>query len=231
MLFNEYPPVESSLAATKFLRLGTVGYGAMDADPGDEGSYMVHHRVYRRSAFTIQFIELLYTVPMDAAPGTEDVALASELHAAHIAARLPVLIVMGAEMRLPRITKQKGATEHHLVKVALEVRWRRVAGVLGAILAGMVVSIAAAILHCRRFILHDHDSFLPVARLLKTAMDHAQGRSVDPAAKIAAQIKNGKGVARAGSRRMRYGTRSRDGIYEVDLWDDVENNFPEARYR
>ncbi|KXX77187.1 hypothetical protein MMYC01_207684 [Madurella mycetomatis] len=222
ILFDQYQPLDAFYGATQLLRFGAVGqirmYDIFElGDIAPSQRRLIDIRAYVSSPYNIQFVDPL--------------RLADVLRAAHVAARLPILTVIGAEMRLPRVAKVAGATESSIIMVALEVKWDRVAGVLGAILVGQVIAIAATINHCRKFILHDYDSFLPIARLLKTAMEHAQGRSVDPAVKIAAQIKNGKGVARTEERRIRYGTRNRNGIYEVDLWDDVENNFPEARYR
>ncbi|KXX77184.1 hypothetical protein MMYC01_207683 [Madurella mycetomatis] len=197
LLFNYYPPLQSFFGATLLLRFGTVGEINM-TDPLLGGSTtsdqprVINARVSSNSSFAIPFIGSLYSLYIKETRKTAEARLAAERQAAHIAALLPILVVKGAESRLPRIRKGGERVERHIAMVELEVNWNRVAGVLGAILVGEVIAITVTIIHCRKFILYDYDSFLPIARLLKTAMEHAQGRSVDPAAKIAAQIKNGK---------------------------------------
>ncbi|KAK3291976.1 uncharacterized protein B0H64DRAFT_377535 [Chaetomium fimeti] len=94
--------------------------------------------------------------------------LADELHAAHLTARLPLLTVMGAEMQLPRVPKHATAhpAERHLVRIALDVKWAAVVAVMGAIVLGQAVVVGVTVACCRGVILHEHDSVLPVARLL-----------------------------------------------------------------
>ncbi|GAB1312059.1 hypothetical protein MFIFM68171_02269 [Madurella fahalii] len=149
----------------------------------------------------------------------------SEVHAAHLAARLPILTIIGAETQLPRRTKVEGAPELPMANIVLDVKWQRVWGVLGAMLGGQLLVIVGTFWWCREIILPDHDSYLPIARLLRTAMQNTDGRSVATGWEFAAQM--------AGENmRMKYGTRTtQDGSREVDLWDDVDGEFPEARYR
>lgn len=74
----------------------------------------------------------------------------AELYAAHLAARLPVLAVIGAERQLPRTTREPGASQRPIVHTSLEVKWNRVIGVLIGILVGHLVAIAIVIFGCSR---------------------------------------------------------------------------------
>ncbi|EMR69802.1 hypothetical protein UCREL1_3176 [Eutypa lata UCREL1] len=74
----------------------------------------------------------------------------AELYAAHLAARLPVLAVIGAERQLPKTTREPGASQRPVVHTSLEVKWNRVIGVLIGILVGHLVAIAIVIFGCSR---------------------------------------------------------------------------------
>ncbi|RVD80415.1 uncharacterized protein DFL_008312 [Arthrobotrys flagrans] len=148
----------------------------------------------------------------------------AELYAAHLAARLPLLAIIGAETKLPKVPRDMGASERPFVNVVLEVRWPRAIGVLAAISVGQLVVIAVVIFACRKVFIRDHDSYLSIARLMKTAMEKVEGNSTDTGRELAEHLGN-KEV------RMRYGTRLKEsGIYEVDLWNDVDKSFPNAMY-
>jgi hypothetical protein len=163
------------------------------------------------------------------------IALEFELHVAHLTARLPILTVIGAEMQLPRVTQPKGQSERHLVRIVLDVKWERVAAILVAIALGQALAIAATVFVCRRVILHGHDSFFPIARLLNAAVNRAPGRSVDTGVELAARMEavdDGRVDEDVRGMGMRYGTRRWDeGVYEVDFGGDVKGDFPEGWYR
>lgn len=229
LLFNRYSTPEATVGAAALLYFGVFGSPPLISSRPNSSWPITFSEYPIGTDSTIQPI-ITEADSRRGLPWNEnDIALGAELHVANAVARLPIAIVMGAEMQLPRIGKVAGAIERHLNTAILEVRWDRVAGVFIAILAGQVIAVAATIFCCRKVILQDPDNFLPIARLMNTAIKHAEGRSIDATAEIAAQISNGG--AKGERRWMRYGTRNRDGIYKVDLWHDVENNFPEAKYR
>jgi hypothetical protein len=47
----------------------------------------------------------------------------SELHVAHITARLPILVIMGAERQLPKVTKEDSASELAYIVTMVQVKW------------------------------------------------------------------------------------------------------------
>jgi hypothetical protein len=152
-----------------------------------------------------------------------------ELTAANALARLPSMITIGAEQFLSRIPREEGATEKHYVVTTLEVKWGRAVATLIALTAGQVLTIVIVWCASRRVLLRDHDSFLAVARLLRTAVNMSEG--VVPASSVA----SGKALAESIQKSaappgtIRYGTRRVKSKYEVDIWDDVDNEFPSPR--
>ncbi|KAK6496291.1 hypothetical protein TWF481_002316 [Arthrobotrys musiformis] len=171
-----------------------------------------------------QFVNALeYEIPVD--QPRADVPVYSELHSANIAARLPILAIMGAEMILPKVTRDGGPSERPFVDVILTVRWSSVIAVLLAIIVGQLLIIIIVILYCRKVLVRDNNSYLSLARLMKSAMEKVDGRSTDTGVELAEYLET-KNV------RMRYGTRNTDkaGVYEVDLWNDVKNSFPDGKY-
>jgi hypothetical protein len=136
-------------------------------------------------------------------------SLQEELQAAHLAARLPIFSLLGAEMKLPRVTKDPGATTMEYVNTVLEVKWGRTAATVATIVAAQFVVIAVTLLFCRDVMLRDDTSFLSLIRLMRTAAVGLGGRSVDSGEAIA------KGQEDV---HLVYGAMSRgDGTYEVDL--------------
>jgi hypothetical protein len=155
----------------------------------------------------------------------DNVAKEAELYAAHLASRLPLLSIIGADAELPRMTRESGASERPFINVVLEVRWKRTVGVLVAIFAGQLVIMGIVKFLCRQVFIRDHDSYLSIITVLRTATQQIEGRSTDSGKEIAAYLDE-KGV------KMRYGTRRReDGLLEVDLWRDVDSSFPNGTYR
>ncbi|KAK4455267.1 hypothetical protein QBC34DRAFT_460104 [Podospora aff. communis PSN243] len=148
-----------------------------------------------------------------------------ELHAAHLTARLPILAVMGAEARLPRVVRDAGASEQPYIVTSLEVKWGRGMGVLGAILAGQLIAVAVVWAYSRGVWVRDHESFFSIATVLRTAVVQGRGRSSDTGEQLAERM---RGVVGEGG--MRYGTRD-VGVqgrraYELDVWRDVKGVFP-----
>jgi len=154
-----------------------------------------------------------------------DVPLAAELYAAHLAARASILSVIGADRDLPKVTQELGVSERPFVNTELGVKWHRAIGVLVGILVGQLVAIVVVLFACRRVFVRDHDSYLSVARLLKTAMGKVEGRTMDTGRELADYLG-------AGGQTMTYGTRQcGDEGYEVDLWDNVDDQFPDGSYQ
>lgn len=92
------------------------------------------------------------------------------------------------------------------------------------IFGGQVLAIAVAIFYCRKVFIRDYASSLSIARLLKTTMEEVEGMSTCTGEKLMEYLDR-KGVM------MRYGTRRKgDEALEVDLWNDVEDEFPDAIY-
>ena len=54
-----------------------------------------------------------------------------ELKAAHLTARVPVLSIIGAELRLPRVLRAEEASADPVITTYLEVKWTRGARDLG----------------------------------------------------------------------------------------------------
>ncbi|KAH6847174.1 hypothetical protein B0I37DRAFT_445466 [Chaetomium sp. MPI-CAGE-AT-0009] len=194
VLFDQYPSPHSFIGAKRLL-----SFGALDQYVGGvvgNQSGVLFYKVYVEpdggsgDNVTAGFVDDLWSgIMQDFSSGAivpMAIEIAGEIHAAHLTARLPLLTVMGAEMQLPRVSKIKNETEHHVVRIVLDVKWERVGAVVGAIIVGQVLAIVATVLFCRGVLLHDHDSFFPIARLLNTAVNHSRARSVDTGVGIAA---------------------------------------------
>ncbi|RYP62123.1 hypothetical protein DL770_009637 [Monosporascus sp. CRB-9-2] len=229
-LFHGYPAEKYSLAAYELLN-----YVTITTFSGFRGELDLWYRSYDTLHSSSQFLDdqrfverlSFFGQPWHYNPeeAGRDRGLESELQAAHLTARAPLLAVITADTMLPRVTREKGASERAFVNIALEVKWGRVLGILGGLVFGQALATAAAIFWCRNIIYRDHDSYLSVARLMKQAMEHTKGRSVDTGPELAACMKK-EGVW------MRYGPRRiKDDEYEVTLWEDVENEFLDRTYR
>jgi hypothetical protein len=147
-----------------------------------------------------------------------------ELYTAHLVARLPILAIMGAERQLPRVPRDKGAVERPFVVTSLEVKWTRAAGVLAGILAGQLLAVAVIFYTSRGVPVRDHDSFLSVARLLRTAVNTVEGGSTVSGKDLAESIGETVGEVRYGTRRVCDAETERER-HEVDLWNDVDRVF------
>jgi hypothetical protein len=148
-----------------------------------------------------------------------------ELHTAHLAARLPILAIVGAERQLPRVPRERGAAELPFIVTSLEVKWTRAAAVLAAILARQLLAVAVVFYAARGVPVRDHDSFLSVARLLRTAVNTVEGGSAAGGEELAESIREtaGGGI-RYGTRRVGDAETERERR-EVDLWNDVDGVF------
>ncbi|KAK3349081.1 hypothetical protein B0T25DRAFT_569733 [Lasiosphaeria hispida] len=159
-----------------------------------------------------------------------------ELHAAHLAARVPILAIIGAEQLLPKVLREAGTSERPYITTSLEVKWGRSFGVLGAILTGQLLAIAVVFYAARRVVLRDHDSYLSVARLLRTAVsslgdESTRSGSTDSGEVLAERIQENAGVK---ARGIKYGTKtvSKQGnpdMLVVDLWHDVDEAFEKKK--
>lgn len=152
------------------------------------------------------------------------IAFQGKLQPAHLAARLPILAILGADMQLPKVTKIPGASERLFIDVRLKVKLKKPIMVLLCIFGGQILAIGVVLFYCRKVFIRDHTSSLSIARLLKTTMEDVEGMSTCTGEELAEHL-DSKGVM------MRYGTRRKsDKTLEVDLWDDVEEDFPDAIY-
>jgi hypothetical protein len=207
----------SSYAAGLLVRLGAV-------ERLYESDVSVGIRIYPNIQQTaIHFVYGLKDTITGVRPH-RSVAPNAELYAAHISARLPVLTVMGAETVLPKVLRDAGDREQSYINITLEVRWPRAIAVLVAIVAGQLVAIAVVSFWCRKVFIRDHDSYLSVARLLRTAVYQIEGRSMHTGEELATYLEK-TGLS------LRYGVRQTEDGYEGDLWVDVSGDFPNGIYR
>lgn len=151
-----------------------------------------------------------------------------EVRAADIAARHPVLALIGAQNSLPRIPLEEGASEQAVIITTLQVKWDRAIGVLSAVLGLQFLAIVITAIVTRRVPVLDHQSYFAVARLMRTAMNSIETGPIARQAQLTESI----GYR---SSSIRYGTRQVTGenadIYQLDVWNDVENVFPKrAKY-
>ncbi|EUC41965.1 hypothetical protein COCMIDRAFT_29323 [Bipolaris oryzae ATCC 44560] len=160
-------------------------------------------------------------IPFNARDG---ISFQAKLHPAHLVARLPLLAILGAETQLPKVTKIAGASERLFIDVRLNVKLKEPITVLVCIFGGQVLAIGAVIFYCRNVFIRDYASSLSIARLLKKTTEDTEGMSTHTGEELAEYL-DSKGVM------MRYGTRRKgDEAFEVDLWNDVEDEFPDAIY-
>ena len=149
---------------------------------------------------------------------------AEELQAAHIAARLPILAVMGAELKFPQTARDGGAAEVRYVVVSLDVKWSRAVAVVAAMAVAMLTAIVATTLFCRGVLLRDENRFLSLARLMRDPISNIGGKSVDSSEQLAALREDMELV---------YGAKQRpDGYWEVCLapGKEVVEGFPVGKY-
>ncbi|RYP01586.1 hypothetical protein DL765_010851 [Monosporascus sp. GIB2] len=225
-LFHGFPAGNVSYAAGVLLR-----FGPFDRIYQFEPSSPLSVKEYSSQEHTMHFINHIgaLTYEKDGEDWfTHSVPAEYELHAAHLAARLPILAIIGAERQLPRVTRENGASERPYITTRVKVRWDRAIGVLAMILVGQLLAVVVVFFSCKGVFIRDHDSFLSVARLLRTAVNTIEGGSADSGKELANRIRAETGEGSVGG--MRYGTRTKcneDGRQqvEVDLWHDVDNIF------
>ncbi|ORY15946.1 hypothetical protein BCR34DRAFT_597992 [Clohesyomyces aquaticus] len=219
------PPGNASTIANLLLRVGVFErvYG-YDYSPG-----AIAIRTYSGMDKNEHFSnKLRYSeVPEVGNDARVGVALEHRLYTAHLAARLPIIAIMGADEpgQLPKVTRVPGATDRPFVSTKLEVEWKKPTAVLLFILLGQIAAIGVVQFLCRKVLVRDFDSYISVARLLKTTVNKVEGRSTYTGEELVEFLES-EGV------RMRYGARRKtDGdTLEVDLWDDVKGEFPNATY-
>ncbi|KAF3941098.1 hypothetical protein ABW19_dt0207094 [Dactylella cylindrospora] len=192
--------------------------------PAPEGYYL-YGREYSRRDKLAHFSNYLQTV-ISEGQSKFTVTLEDELWVANLVARIPLLAILGAETKLPKTTRDPGASEQLVVNTALEVRWNRAIAVLVSILVGQLLAIIVVTFGCREILLRDHDSYLSIARLLRTLIDQVDGRSAEKGEELAKVL---------GEEKVRYGTklsRENPSVYEVDLSNDVREvfEFPRGEY-
>lgn len=121
-------------------------------------------------------------------PGLSDDDVYSPRDVAHLAARLPILAVVGADGELPLMQLSNETSPVTIVHTKLGVRWDRAIGVLAAILGGQVLVSIAVLYLCRQTFVPDYRSQVSTANLLKTIVASAELSGVEKMAELAAVL-------------------------------------------
>jgi hypothetical protein len=215
------------------LRVGT--YNDQGRVPGesyatDLGRFSSSAREYAVSFDPAAFIgDERVVYPSDALENLEEVnlgqrILSMELEAAHYAARLPILTLIGATENLPRKTVQPGASPQPFVRTVLQVNWTGAFILLAAILAAILSAIAGVCYGCRDVFIPDYTSSLVEARLIQATLNQGVSWSIGSRKEIIEQM---------GLVRLRYGIRqTKYGKMEADLLDTGKErySFPDGEY-
>lgn len=151
-----------------------------------------------------------------------------EVKMANLAARRPILTIIGAQVKLPHIKADPAAKEEPIIITKLEVKWERAIGILAGVLGLNVALVLVTWLVSRNVPVIDHQSTLAVARLVRTALSVVETGPIAPTGRLADRVKNVSGTIRYGTRR---GTGEYSNLYQLDLWNDVRDEFPKkAKY-
>ncbi|KAK5663330.1 hypothetical protein OQA88_3758 [Cercophora sp. LCS_1] len=125
--------------------------GRVDAR-GNKRCDMVSTREYSSDPVELNYLNNVTDITWNVAD-TEwykrEVPIGYELQVAHLAARLPLLAIIGAEKQLPRVQLESGASEKPLIRTTLQVKWERAIAVLGAILVGQLLAVVVVFCWCR----------------------------------------------------------------------------------
>jgi hypothetical protein len=241
-------PAENALyAAGMVLRVGGRSSAGVSWEYITKGADRDDRITFRRYPINTDSYEFVDWVPEgypDLVGGTlpndwfkDPIEQKDELQVAHLTARVPILALLGAQERLPKVTLEKDASERPFITTKLEVKWDRAISTLAALLSGQVLVVGVVFWACRGVPIRDHDSYLSVARLLRTAMSSIGGGSGDSGRELAQRIQDE--LARRAQKEedaelevsklgIRYGVRMRpneDGgeSAEVDIWSDVKD--------
>jgi len=208
-------------AAGILLRIGPFDYFYDYSGPSGEFVARVYssssERIHQPQPFELP--DTPYYFYLEPKFHTKPVPLNFEIEIAHLVARLPILAIIGAERELPRKTRDPNATSADAYIVTnLKVKWPRAFGILAGLVAGQVLVIGVAAVATRNVPIRDHDSLLSVARLLRTAMEKIEGRSMASGEELAECIERELRLGEG----MRYGTEIVDeGTRRVDLWEGM----------
>ena len=146
------------------------------------------------------------------------------LKAAHLAARLPILAIIGAQLHLPHVFLDSEASES-VILTRIEVKWKRVAAIGRGLMVVIIVLIVLVKFLTRNVPIPEHDdSYLAMARLLRTAVNQVEGRSGASGDELVRNIheKLETDGVRSGERRADETTRY------LDLWEDIDGKFPKG---
>lgn len=235
-LLHGFPAENASYAANVLLRIGP-----FDRVYSFEDTAMLSVKEYSSQEHSIHFMNRIGALKYKD-HGEEwfklPVPADYELHAARLTARLAILAIIGAQRQLPRMTREHGASEQPFITTILEVKWPRAIAVLTGCLVGQFLVIVVVYWKCKSVLIRDHDSYLSVARLLRTAMNKIKGISAgsgkDLADALAKELKKPSNAAKGPNTDLIYGTRqmSKNGQdwLEVDLWTDVPDGFSKTGY-
>ncbi|EGS21200.1 uncharacterized protein CTHT_0030460 [Thermochaetoides thermophila DSM 1495] len=235
-VFFNYPAENSTYASRVLL-----SFPAQDDRLYDYGQGSFNAKLYKDQAFynfTLDLADDCYA-PSFISDMTDDWYAnldfnGYEVSAANIMARVPILTLIGAEKILPRVTLLKGATEQHTVVSTLDVKWGRAATTLAALTAGQAIAVVIAWFASRGILLRDHDSFLSIGRIFRTAMTKIEGTPEGGSLASGRQLADAIQKSAYPPGKIRYGTRKKMDWYELDLWDDVDYFFPDpgqAKYK
>ncbi|KAJ5031368.1 hypothetical protein PSV08DRAFT_173340 [Bipolaris maydis] len=121
---------------------------------------------------------------------TDGITFQGKLHPAHLAARLPLLAILGAEALLPKVTQAPGTPEQLFIDVRLKVKLKESITVLVCIFGGQILAISVVLFYCRNVFIRDYTSSLSVARLLKTTMEDVEGMSTSTGEELAEYLES-----------------------------------------
>ncbi|KAH6847530.1 hypothetical protein B0I37DRAFT_397674 [Chaetomium sp. MPI-CAGE-AT-0009] len=110
---------------------------------------------------------------------------------AHLAARLPILAVVGADGELPLMQLSDASSAVTIVNTKLGVKWNRAIGVLGAILGGQLLVSAGVLYWCKHTFVPEYRSQVSTANLLKTVVGSAELSGVEKISELATILGGG----------------------------------------
>ncbi|GAB1320997.1 hypothetical protein MFIFM68171_11207 [Madurella fahalii] len=122
-------------------------------------------------------------------PGFSDDDIYGPREVAHLAARLPILAVVGADGELPTMQLSNESSAVVIINTKLGVKWDRAIGVLVAILGGQLIVSVAVLYWCKQTFVPDYRSQVSTANLLKTIVGSSKLSGVEKMSELAAILR------------------------------------------